>query len=132
MPLAEPMRQPDALQAKRVLKLQLATTLLGVFVGLIFGLSVALSVLIGAGVCLLANTVFVLWVFRGYRAQEPGRLLMRFYLAEVAKLAIILASFSVAFVMIEGLSLPVLLGAFFVVQVLPTVLAGQLDAQAKR
>jgi ATP synthase protein I len=126
------MRQPDALQAKRVLKLQLVTTLLGVIVGLIFGLSVALSVLVGAGVCLLANTVFVLWVFRGYRAQEPGRLLMRFYLAEVAKLAIILASFSVAFVMIEGLSLPVLLGAFFVVQVLPTVLAGQLDAQAKR
>ncbi|AGA89964.1 F0F1-type ATP synthase, subunit I [Thioflavicoccus mobilis 8321] len=130
MPLVEPMRQPDALQAKRVLKFQSLTALVIVLVGLIFGPSVALSVLIGAGVCLLANAVFVFWVFRGYRAQEPGGLLMRFYGAEIAKIALILALFTLAFVTVAGLSLPALLGAYFVVQVLPTVLATQLDARA--
>lgn len=124
------MRQPDAAQVKRVLKIQFITALAAVLFGSLFGLSVALSVLIGAGVCLLANTVFALWVFRDYRAEEPGGLLMRFYGAEVAKIAIILGLFAVAFVTIEGLNLLALLGGYFVVQVLPSVVAAQLDARA--
>jgi len=132
LPLVEPMRQPDALQAKRVLVLQLIVTLVAVPIGLLFGQSVALSVLIGAGVCLLANASFALWVFRGYRAQEPGRLLIRFYGAEMGKIAMILCLFTVSFVTIEGLHLPALLIAYLVVQAMPPVIVGQFEAKTAK
>lgn len=132
MPLVEPMRQPDALQVKRVIVVQLLMTLLGALIGLLFGLSVALSVLIGAGVCLLANASFAFWVFRGYRAQEPGRLLVRFYGAELAKIVMILGLFALSFVTIEGLHLPALLIAYLVVQVMSPVIVGQWDARTAK
>lgn len=125
MPLVEPMRQPDATQARRVLKLQLIMTPLATMVGLVFGLSVALSALIGAGVCLLANAVFAFWVFRGYRAQDPGGLLMRFYGAEAAKVVLIVGSFAAALATLDNLNAPALLGAYFVVQVMSTLIAAQ-------
>ncbi len=123
------MGAPDARQAKRIVVFQSVVALAAALVGLVFGLSVALSVLIGAGVCLLANAVFAIWVFRGYRAQEPERLLMRFYGAEAAKIVLILGLFAGAFLTIEGLNLPALLGAYFVVQVLPPVVVAQIDAR---
>jgi len=132
LPLVETMRQPDALQAKRVLVLQLIMTLLAALFGLLFGLSVALSVLVGAGVCLLANASFAFWVFRGYRAQEPGRLLVRFYAAEIGKILMILGLFAVSFVKIEGLHLPALLVAYLIVQVMPPVIVGQWDARTAK
>jgi ATP synthase protein I len=90
---------------------------------------VALSVLIGTGVCLLANSIFALWVFRQYRAQDPGSLVMRFYAAEIIKLSLILGLFAAAFTTIEGLNLPVLLIAYFAVQVLPAVFASSQGAR---
>ena len=86
-----------------------------------------ISVLIGAVVCLLANSIFALWVFRRYRAQELGSLLMRFYGAEIIKLALILGLFAAAFVSIEGLNVPALLVAYLAVQVLPAVFASGWD-----
>ena len=117
------IQPPDALQAKRVLSIQVVMTLALSAVALIFGGMVALSVLIGAGVCTLANALFALLVFRRYRAQEPGLLVMRFYGAEIGKLALILVLFAAAFVWVDGLNLPALLGAYFVVQVFPAMLA---------
>jgi ATP synthase protein I len=117
------MQQPDALQAKRVLVVQLAMTLILPAAALPFGKTVALSVLIGAAVCLLANGIFAIWVFRQYRAQEPGSLLMRFYGAEIVKLSLVLGLFAAAFATIEVLNLPALLAAYFAVQVLPAVFA---------
>jgi len=117
------MQQPDVLQAKRVLVGQLVLTLLLVAAGSMLGASVALSVLIGAVVCLLASSVFAYWVFRQYRAQEPGSILMRFYGAEVIKLSLILGLFAIAFTTIKGLNLPALLTSYFAVQVLPAVFA---------
>jgi len=122
------MQQPDVLQAKRVLVGQLVLTLLLVAAGLILGTSVALSVLIGAVVCLLASSVFAYWVFRQYRAQEPGSILLRFYGAEVIKLSLILGLFAIAFTTIEGLNLPALLTSYFAVQVLPAVFASGRSA----
>ena len=114
---------PDALQAKRVLSIQVVMTLVLSTAALFFGGQSALSVLIGAGVCTLANALFALLVFRRYRAQEPGLLVMRFYGAEIGKLALILVLFAAAFALVDGLNLPALLGAYFVVQVFPAVLA---------
>jgi len=117
------MQQPDVLQAKRVLVGQLALTLLLAPAALPFGMTVALSALIGATVCLLASSTFAFWVFRQYRAQEPGTLLMRFYGAEVIKISLILGLFVIAFKTVDGLNLPALLASYFAVQVLPAIIA---------
>ena len=119
------MQQPDALQAERILKVQAILGLVSVFCALPFGSSVALSVLIGAGVCLLANTLLAAWVFRDYRAQAPERLVWRFYGAETAKIVLILVLFAVAFATVDHLNIPALLGAYFVIQVVPTLIAAQ-------
>lgn len=119
------MQQPDAFQAKRVLQIQ---TILGLVLAvcvLPFGDSVALSVLVGTGICLLANALLAAWVFRAYRAQDPGRLLLRFYVAEAAKIALVVSLCAVAYVTLDRLNVPALLGAYFVVQVIPTLIAAQ-------
>ena len=123
------MQQPDVLQVKRVLWTQLIVGLIAIAVALPFGAPAALSALIGAAVCLLANMVFAFWVFRKYRAQDAGLLVMRMYGAEMAKIVLILFLFAVAFATIEGLNLPALLGAYFAVQVLSPLLATQLGAR---
>ena len=125
------MHQPDALQAKRVLIAQLALTLILTAVAAPFGASAAVSVLIGSGACLLATGVFAFWVFRRYQAQRPDVLLMRFYGAEVAKLAVVLGLFTAAFATIDDLILPALLAAYFAVQVLPAVFAPSWGAAPK-
>jgi ATP synthase protein I len=119
------MHQPDTLQAKRVLKLQSLLGLASVVFALPFGVSVAISVLVGAGSCLVANALFAALVFRGYRAREPARLVMRIYGAEILKIVLILGLFTIAFVTLDDLNLPVLLGAYLAVQVIPTLIAAQ-------
>jgi ATP synthase protein I len=51
---------------------------------------------------------------------------MRIYGAEVLKIGLILGLFTVAFVTLDGLSLPALLGAYLALQVAPTLIAAQL------
>jgi ATP synthase protein I len=123
------MRQPDALHAKRVLVAQLALALVVTAAALPFGISVALSVLIGAAVCLLASTLFAFWVFRQYRAQDPGSIVARFYGAEIVKLFVVFGLFVVAFAAIRDLNLPALLFSYFAVQVLPAVIASGWGAR---
>lgn len=126
------MHQPDVLQVKRVLIAQLFLTLGLTAVALPFDARVALSLLIGSAVCLLATAMFAFWVFRRYSAQRPEMLVMRFYGAEVVKLALVLGLFAIAFAMIDGLNVAALLAAYFVVQVLPTVFASNWGAGSKR
>jgi ATP synthase protein I len=126
------LEQLDARQVRRVVTMQLITTLIVAAGAAPFGASVALSALIGGGVCLAANAFVAFWVFRRYRAQEPGLLVMRFYGAEVAKIALILGLFTVAFVTIESLNLPALLSAYVAVQVLPAFFASVGDARSDR
>lgn len=120
------MYQTDAFRAKRLLQIQLILGLALVALALLLRASVAVSVLVGAGSCLVANALFAALVFRGYRAQEPARLVMRIYGAEVLKIGLILGLFTVAFVTLDGLSLPALLGAYLALQVAPTLIAAQL------
>jgi ATP synthase protein I len=122
------MHQTDARQVKRVLVMQTGMTLVLTSLAFVFGSLIALSVLIGAAVCTLANGVFAFGVFGRYRAAQPGQLVMRFYAAEVLKIVVILALFGAAIALIEGLNLPALLGSYFLVQVLPVLLASQRDA----
>ena len=120
------MQQPDEPQIKRILRAQLIIGLIAIIAAVPFGSSAALSALIGVVVCLLANMLFAFWVFRKYRAQEAGLLVMRMYGAEIAKIALILVLFAIAFTTIEGLNLPALLGAYFAVQVLSPLFATRI------
>ena len=122
------MQPIDGLRAKKILVAQALTTLVLAAGGLAFGESVAVSVLFGAGGATLANAAFAYWVFKRYRAQEPELLVMRFYGAEVVKIGLVLALFSAAFLLIETINVPVLLGAYFLVQVVPVLLASKVDA----
>jgi len=125
------MQEPNALQAKRVLAVQATLTLALSAAGYALGENIALSILIGAGSCTLATGVFAVGIYGRYRAVEPGALVMRFYAAEIIKLVVILALFGVAFALIDGLNPPALLGAYFLVQVLPVLLASYWDAVDK-
>jgi ATP synthase protein I len=113
-----------------VLLAQIAVTLVAVAAALPFGAMAALSALIGGGVCLAANALVALWIFQRYRAQNAELLLLRFYWAEVAKIALVLGLFAVFFVTIERLNLPALLGAYLAVQVLPSVIAPAWGARS--
>ncbi|MBK1655070.1 ATP synthase subunit I [Allochromatium vinosum] len=125
------MQQPNAPQARQILKIQSIFGLILTIIALPFGSPVAISVLIGAGTCWLANALLVVWVFRAYRAQAPERVVLRFYSAEVAKIALILALFGVAFAIYDELNIPALLGAYFLVQVIPTLIAAQTGSRTQ-
>jgi ATP synthase protein I len=124
------MRQADALQVKRILLVQALLGSIAVAVAWPFGGRVAISALIGSGACLLANGLFAAIVFRGYRAQEPDRLLIRMYGAEVAKLALLLGLMGVAFATLKGLNVPVLLVAYLTTQIAGHLIAAQWGARA--
>ncbi|MBK1643084.1 F0F1 ATP synthase assembly protein I [Thiocapsa imhoffii] len=126
------MQHSDVRQAKRVLTYQTILGMVAVAFALPFGASVVLSVVIGAGACILANALFATLVFRGYRAQEPGRLVMRIYGAELAKLGLILGAFTIAFMTLDDLSLPALLGAYLAIQVIPPLIAAQLPERTTK
>lgn len=121
------MQQADAAQAKRYLKFQALLGLAVVVLAMPLGGAAALSAAIGAGACLVANALFAASVFRGYRAQQPEQLLLRIYGAEVLKVALILGAFVLAFATIEGLDLPVLLGAYLITQVIAPIVAAQSE-----
>lgn len=87
-----------------------------------FGLPALVSAGAGASACLLANAVAAFWVFRGYRAQCPQALALRFYGAEIAKIALILALFVIAYVAFDALVLPVVLGSYLTVQIVPALI----------
>lgn len=119
------------MQLKRLLQWQIALAVAAVLISLPFGMVALTSAAIGAGVCLLANWAFAIRVFKRYRAQQPGEIVLRMYGAEIIKIVMILALFSVAFVTIEDLNLPALLGAYFAVQVMPALFASRPDARAR-
>jgi len=124
------MRQPGGGDVRGVLLAQIAVTLVAVAAALPFGAMAAWSALIGGGVCLAANGLVAFWIFQRYRAQNAELLLVRFYWAEVAKIALVLGLFAVFFVTIERLNLPALLGAYLAVQILPAVIAPAWGARS--
>lgn len=115
-----------------MLQWQVVFAAIAILTALPFGAMALQSAALGAGVCLLANWIFALRVFRSYRAQAPGDLVMRMYSAEIIKILIILGLFSVAFATVEDLNLPALLGTYFAVQVLPALFASRPDARSTK
>lgn len=117
------MRQVDRRDIKRLLLIQLIASVLVAAVAWLIRTDAGLSALIGGLASLAGNLLFALWIFAPYRAQSPGGLLSRFYLAELAKLIMVGLVFAAAIVWLKPLNVVALFGAFFVVQVLSPLLA---------
>lgn len=120
------MHNLDAHRAKRILVAQAVATLVVTLVGLLFGPRVGLFAFIGGVTALLANALFAYWVFGRYRAAEPGKLVSQIYGGELLKLVFIAAAFAAVIIWLKPLSPLALFGAFFVVQVLPPLLANRI------
>lgn len=120
------MQNLDARRAKRLILAQAVLALLLFMIAAPFGTVLALSALIGGGAAALGSALFGFWVFGRYRANEPGRLVARFYAAELLKLAVVLAVFGVTFAWFAAVNLIALFAAFLIVQVVPPVLANRL------
>ncbi len=121
------MQGLDVKRARKILIIQLAVALITAAIATVFGLTAGLSALIGGAAVTLSNALFALLVFARYRAQEADRLMMRFYGAELIKLITIVVIFAMVFIWVKPLNLLALFGAFFLVQVLPPLLAHRAD-----
>ena len=120
------MHDLDAHRAKRILIAQAAATLVVTLIGLIFGPREGLFALIGGATALIANALFAYWVFGRYRAAEPGKLVGQFYGGELLKLGFVALAFAAVIILSDALSPMALFGAFFVVQVVPPLLANRI------
>ena len=120
------MHDLDARRAKRILVAQAVATLVITLVGLIFGLRVGLFALVGGATATIANALFAYWVFGRYHAADAGKLVSRFYGGELLKLAFIATAFAAVIILLDPISPLALFGAFFVVQVLPPLLANRI------
>lgn len=120
------MHDLDARRAKRILIAQAAATLIVTLIGLLFGPREGLFALIGGATALIANAVFAYWVFGRYRAAEPGKLVGQFYGGELLKLGFVALAFAAVIILSDALSPLAMFGAFFVVQVLPPLLANRI------
>lgn len=118
------------MQLQRLLVWQTIVAVIVVSVAFSFGLDAMRSAAVGAGACLLANWYFAYRVFQRYEAREPGRLLARIYGAELAKIALALAVFGLAFALLDDLRPLALFGAYLAVQIVPAVLAKRPDARS--
>ncbi len=120
------MQNLDARRAKRILVAQAVATLVVTLIGLFVGPRVGLFAFVGGTTATIANALFAYWVFGRYRAGEPAKLLSQFYGGEILKLAFIAAVFAAVIIWLDPLRPLALFGAFFVVQVIPPLLANRI------
>jgi ATP synthase protein I len=122
------MHLADKRQAYRTLLAQLVTTLTAALLLLMVAGSVyAYSGLAGGLIATLTNAFFAYRIFVRYSAQEPGRLLARFYGAEILKLVLTGLLFAGVILWIKPLSVGALFGIFLLVQLVPIVAVQLLD-----
>jgi len=111
---------------KSILVAQSITMVVVALVVFLFHPLSARDAFIGGAAAVIGSVFFAFWTFGRYRANEPGRLLARFYGGEVMKIVVILAIFGAAMNWLENLNPIALFGAFFVVQILPPLLANKI------
>lgn len=121
------MQNLDIRRAKRILIIQVVLTLVLAAGATLYDATAGLSALIGGGITTVGNGLFAAMVFGRYRAQEAGKLVFRFYGAELLKLGFVVLMLALTYVWVAPLNLAALFGAFFLVQVLPPLLAHSAD-----
>lgn len=116
----------DKQRAQKIIITQLIITVVMVIVCMWFDLIVARDVFIGGFAAAGGNGVFSYWVFGPYNAKKPGRLVSQFYNGELIKIVFIVIVFAIAMKGLSDLKPIALFMAFFVVQVLPPMLANKI------
>ena len=114
-------------QAYRLVSAQLVTTLIAALLLILLGWVHVWSGLIGGLIATLANAVFAARIFVRYQAQEPARLVGRFYGAELIKLTLTAFLFAGVFLWIEPLSPGALFGVYLLVHITPMLVANVLN-----
>jgi F0F1-type ATP synthase assembly protein I len=120
------MQNLDAKRAGRILIAQVVTTLIVSLIGLAFGLTAGFFALIGGATATIANGLFAWFALGSYDARDPGRILGQLYAGQVLKLGFVAIAFAAAILWLESFSPVAFFGAFFVVQVVPPMLANRL------
>ncbi|MBK1647585.1 ATP synthase subunit I [Rhabdochromatium marinum] len=87
-----------------------------------FGSAMLISAVVGSVGCWLANGAAAFWIFRHYRAQQPGALVLRFYGAEIVKITLVMTLFTIAYTTIDALVVPMVLGSYLIVQTVPALI----------
>ncbi len=122
------MHLADKRQAYRTVLAQLVTSLTAALLLLMVAGGVyAYSGLAGGLIATLGNVLFAYRIFVRYTAQEPGRLVARFYGAEILKLVLTGLLFAGVILWIKPLSVGALFGIFLLVQLMPMVVVQLLD-----
>ncbi|MBK1693523.1 F0F1 ATP synthase assembly protein I [Chromatium weissei] len=121
------MQHSGVFQAKLLLQTQIVFGFVVSFIALFS--SDAIAVAVGSGVCCIANTLLAALIFRNYRAQEIPHLTRRFYQGEILKIAVVLSLFTLAWLTFDNLNIPVMLGAYFITQIIPTLIAAQFGSR---
>jgi ATP synthase protein I len=111
-------------ELKKLLINQLIITSLLPLLLIPFGIVVAKSAFFGGLVALVATLISSLLASGKYRAQQTGRILAKFYLAELVKFAIIALGFGLVFWAVQPINVMALLAVFFITQVIPAVFLG--------
>ncbi len=117
------MQNLDIRRAKRILIYQSVLTLVLAGAAVLYDSAAGVSALLGGVITTAGNALFAVVMFGRYRAQDAGKLVFKFYGAELLKLGFVVAMFAVTFVWVAPLNVWALFGAFFMVQVLPPLLA---------
>ena len=122
----------DWQRIKRLLFVQAILVVVVALTGMMVGKTVALSAFLGGVIALGASVIFAFWVFAPYRAQQPGVLVTRFYIAEVGKLIFVACAFAVIIIWLRPLNAAALFVSFFLVQVVSPMLAHWQAGKAQR
>jgi F0F1-type ATP synthase assembly protein I len=121
------LRNPDVSRARKIIVAQAIATLLIALASSPFGIWTGFVALLGGATATVANALFAFWVFGRYRASEPGRLTGQIYGGEFLKLGFIVAAFAIAVVWLQPFRPLAFFGSFFLVHVVPPILASRSD-----
>lgn len=106
----------------RIIRWQLLISLLAVGISILFGGSVAVSVISGCATAMLLNLLFVNWFFGPYRADRIDGLISRMYLVQTGRLLTAMLLFGLASAWIEPLNIGAMLVSFAVVHIVPSLI----------
>ena len=109
-------------EARKLLLIQAGLILLIPLLLLPLGTTVAISGLLGGTIALGSSVIMFLMVFRQYRAQQPAKIVAKFYTAEIAKLIFAMAAFAVIVLNVQPLSFATVILVYFFIQVVPALI----------
>jgi len=109
-------------EARKLLLLQFGFLVLIPLLLLPLGVTVSLSGFLGGAIAFVSSLLMFTLVFRHYRAQQPEKIVAKFYGAELAKLIFGIAAFALVVLNVQPLSFATLILVYFFMQVVPVLL----------